>query len=70
MWRSIDSAPRDGSLFLGTGLDQGKGPGRHYALTRFSRTTGRFHEDPNDFSNLCHLDYWMPIPALDIPSGG
>lgn len=70
-WQTIDTAPRDGTAILATGLNLGSpGQGRHYALARWERCE---HPSPDDWSGWYEPDgeggpyywltHWMPLPG-------
>ena len=62
-WQPIETAPRDETLFLATGLDGGSGPGRHVAIV-FCDGAGFF----DDFDEYTYLTHWMPLPAPPVDS--
>lgn len=70
MWQPIETAPKDGTLFIGNenGFD--------YGLPRRTQTEMRwvlderyvnkgFFEDR--LGRVCHPDYWMPRPLDPAP---
>lgn len=63
-WQPIKTAPRDGTAILASGLDHGKGPGRHYAVVEwmdFGWESSGWYPD-EDFFPLTYLSHWMPLP--------
>lgn len=71
-WLPIESAPRDGSVFLATGWDCGVEKGtRHFAVAWWKNESGFFIEGPEDDSSvqnrLSYLTHWMPLPEPPTP---
>lgn len=63
-WRSIETAPKDGTIFLGTGFDFGcVGNTRHFVVAHWSLERMRFEPDDMGDYELTHLTHWQPLPA-------
>ena len=63
-WRDIESAPKDGTAILASGLDHGKGPSRHYSVVEwmdFGCESGWYPD--KDADPHIYLTHWMPLPA-------
>ncbi len=63
-WRTIDTAPQDGSRILGFGsMDT---TDQSIATIRWNRTYGVWNCDPNEASEYdpepCNVTHWMPLP--------
>jgi hypothetical protein len=70
-WRLIESAPKDGTTFWASGLNMGKGPGRHQCEARWETRNGvEGFWDPHEPQRLQYLTHWMPIPAPPTQGGG
>jgi hypothetical protein len=68
-WQPIETAPKDGTRFLGAEYDDGWMIGpciwcktSHVPLYGFHFTEG----DPEDL-NIAHPSHWMPLPAPPKP---
>lgn len=62
-WRDIETAPKDGTAILASGLNHGKGPSRHYSVVEwmdFGCESGWYPDE--DSSPLIYLTHWMPLP--------
>lgn len=65
-WQDIATAPRDGSTFIGTGLNYGRGPERHLSLVYFDEARGGFFDRAGSDDLYAYLTHWTPcsIPSL------
>ena len=62
-WRDIETAPKDGTVILASGLDYGKGPSRHYSVVEwmdFGCESGWYPDE--DANPIIYLSHWMPLP--------
>ncbi len=62
-WQPIETAPKDGTAILASGLDHGKGPSRHYSVVEwmdFGCESGWYPDE--DADPLIYLSHWMPLP--------
>lgn len=61
-WRTIDTAPIDGTAFLATGHDFGitTNP-RHYIVAQFDSAHGYFCQEDNTGYMRQHLTHWKPL---------
>lgn len=65
-WRSMESAPRDGSYFLACGFDDGNpNNDRHFAVTFWHEGLQQFREGSHkdEHNALLYLTHWQPLPA-------
>jgi hypothetical protein len=59
-WQPIETAPRDGTEFLGSGWNGGiVGGKRHYGIVHCA--FGEFCGDDED-ERFSYLTHWMPLP--------
>lgn len=64
-WQPIESAPRDGTEILVTGLDNGTGPTRHTLMARWEKCPhfgDHFTDRSSGSTALEYLTHWMPLP--------
>ena len=70
-WQPIETAPRDGTAILASGLNHGKGPSRHYSVVEwmdFGCESGWYAYKDSD--PHIYLTHWMPLPAAPEAEGG
>jgi hypothetical protein len=68
-WRPMESAPKDGTSILASGLEYGKGPARYTSVCFWHK--GYWVEDSNtEGESLDYLTHWMPLPAPPKPGEG
>lgn len=65
-WQDIATAPKDGSTFIATGLNCGRGPARHMALVYFDEDRDGFYDRAESDEKYVYLTHWVPcvIPAF------
>lgn len=66
-WQPIESAPKDGSTFIGVGLDFGGGPTQHVVVAVFDADCEAFFDAADGAYQLSHLTHWLAIPPLPAP---
>lgn len=69
-WRPIESALKDGTRILVTGLDRGTGPTRHTLIARWEQPEGfggHFTDYTSGSRMLDFLTHWHPLPGPPKP---
>ncbi len=74
-WQPIETAPKDGTSFLGTGWDHGETNGtRHHAVVWWDEELEGFMEGQDDWvESACpclYLTHWMPLPEPPASTEG
>jgi hypothetical protein len=66
-WQPIETAPKDGTTIIATGLNYGTGPGRHLALVYWDqeRHTPGWYDRAESGEDYIYLAHWCEV---DIPS--
>lgn len=71
-WQDIETAPKDGSTIIGTGLNHGTGPARHMALVYWDedRHQPGFYDRGESQDRYVYLDHWCPanVPSATPPA--
>lgn len=63
-WQPIETAPKDGTAFIATGLNYGKDSGpRHYCMALWEQGEWREASEWNGHSSLAYLTHWQPLPS-------
>ena len=69
-WQPIETAPKDGTAILASGVNLGTGPGRHYAVCSWEHCAeprpedwSGWYETDGDGGPYPWLTHWMPLPA-------
>lgn len=69
-WQNIETAPRDGSDFIGMGSNFGDISGQqgtHRAIVHYDEGYADFLDSGEACSRMTYLTHWMPLPEAPAP---